>query len=196
MTAEQSGGVDVDVDSLLADADKKMDQAVSVLREELSGIRTGRASPALLSRITFDYYGTQQPLRDFSSISVPEPRLLVIQPFDKSAIPAIERSIQTSDLGLTPSNDGNVVRLAFPALTEERRRDLTKLVHQRAEEGRVAVRNVRRHHKDELERLERDHTISEDELRRAEKELQKLTDQHVSEIDEVLSSKEKDLMEV
>jgi ribosome recycling factor len=196
MTAEQSGGVDVDVDSLLAHADKKMDQAVSVLREELSGIRTGRASPALLSRITFDYYGTQQPLRDFSSISVPEPRLLVIQPFDKSAIPAIERSIQTSDLGLTPSNDGNVVRLAFPALTEERRRDLTKLVHQRAEEGRVAVRNVRRHHKDELERLERDHTISEDELRRAEKELQKLTDQHVSEIDEVLSSKEKDLMEV
>ena len=184
------------VQSALEEATRKMNSAVGVLREELSGIRTGRATPAILSRITFEYYGTQVPLKDMASMSVPEPRLLVIQPFDKSAIPPIEKALQSSDLGITPSNDGNVIRLSFPPLTEERRKDLIKMVHQRAEEARVAVRNVRRHSKEELERLEREHTISEDELRRAEKELQKLTDQHVAEVDDVLSHKEKDLMEV
>ncbi len=184
------------VESALDDSRKKMKAAISVLREELSGIRTGRASPAILSRLTFDYYGQQVPIKDMASMSVPEPRLLVIQAFDKSAIGAIEKAIQSSDLGITPSNDGNVIRLAFPPLTEERRRELIKIVHQRAEEGRVAVRNVRRHHKEELERLEREGAISEDELRRAEKELQKLTDQHVSEVDEVLAHKEKELSEV
>jgi len=127
---------------------------------------------------------------------VPEPRLLVIQPFDKNAIPGMERAIQQSDLGLTPSNDGNVIRLAFPPLTEERRRELVRVVKERAEEGRVAVRNVRRHHKEELERLEREHTISEDELRRAEKELQKLTDQYVAEVDTIVAAKEKELSEI
>jgi ribosome recycling factor len=184
------------VESSLQDAEKKMKGAISVLHEELAAIRTGRATPALLNRITVDYYGTQTPMSQLAQFSVPEPRMLVIQPYDKAAIPAMERAIQQSDLGLTPSNDGNVIRLAFPPLTEERRRDLVKIVKERGEDGRVAVRNVRRHHKEELEKLEREHAISEDELRRAEKELQKLTDQHVAEVDQVLSAKEKELSEV
>ena len=184
------------VESALQDSTKKMKGAISVLQEELSGIRTGRATPALLNRINVDYYGTQTPINQLASFSVPEPRMLVIQPYDKNAIAAMERAIQQSDLGLTPSNDGNVIRLAFPALTEERRKELIKVVHERAEAGRVAVRNVRRHHKDELEKLEREHTISEDELRRAEKELQKLTDQYVAEVDQTLAAKEKELSEV
>jgi ribosome recycling factor len=184
------------VQSALDEAARRMKSAVSVLREELGGFRTGRATPALVSRITFDYYGTQQPLKDMASMSVPEPRLLVIQPFDKNAISSIEKAIHSSDLGITPSNDGNVIRLAFPQLTEERRKDLIRLVHQRAEEARVAVRNVRRHSKEEIERLEHEHAISEDELRRGEKELQKLTDQHVAEVDEATAHKEKELLEV
>jgi ribosome recycling factor len=184
------------VESALEDARKKMHGAIGVLQDQFSGIRTGRATPALLSRVTFDYYGTQQPLKDMASISVPEPRLLVIQPFDKGAISAMERAIQTSDLGLTPSNDGNVIRLSFPPLTEERRRELIKVVKERAEEARVAVRNVRRHAKEEIERLEHDHAISEDDLHRSEKELQKLTDQFVAEVDEILGHKEKELLEV
>jgi ribosome recycling factor len=186
----------VTVEESLTDASQKMKSAISVLREELGAVRTGRATPAILSRITVDYYGSQVQLNQLASFSVPEPRLLVIQPFDKNAIGAMEKAIHSSDLGLTPSNDGNVIRLAFPQLTEERRKDLIRMVHQRAEEARVAVRNVRRHHKEELERLERQHAISEDELRRAEKELQKVTDQHVSEIDDVLGHKEQELMEV
>jgi ribosome recycling factor len=186
----------VTVESSLADAEKKMKGAISVLHEELAGIRTGRATPALLNRITVDYYGSTVPMNQLASFSVPEPRLLVIQPFDKNAIPAMERALQASDLGLTPSNDGNVIRLAFPPLTEERRRELVKIVKERGEDGRVAVRNVRRHHKDELEKLEREHTISEDDLHRAERELQKLTDQHVAEVDHVLGAKEKELSEV
>ena len=184
------------IESALADSEKKMKGALGVLHEELGAIRTGRATPALLNRVTVDYYGSTVPMNQLASFSVPEPRLLVIQPFDKNAIPAMERAIQQSDLGLTPSNDGNVIRLAFPPLTEERRKELIKIVHERAEAGRVAVRNVRRHHKDELEKLEREHTISEDELRRAEKELQRLTDQYVAEVDQVLGAKEKELSEV
>lgn len=184
------------VDSSLADADHKMKVALSVVGDELAGIRTGRASPNLLSRITVDYYGTQVPMNQLASFAVPEPRMLVITPFDRNAISSMEKALQTSDLGITPSNDGNVIRLSFPPLTEERRKELIKVVHQRCEDGRVAVRNVRRHHKEELERLERAHTISEDDLRRAEKELQKLTDRYVAEIDEALGHKEKELMEV
>jgi ribosome recycling factor len=180
----------------LKEADQKMKGAVSVTREELSSVRTGRATPAILSRITVDYYGAPTPLNQLASFSVPEPRLLVIQPYDRNSMSQIEKAIMQSDLGLTPSNDGQLIRLPFPPLTEERRKDLIRLVHQRAEEGRVAVRNVRRHAKEELERLEREHTISEDDLSRAEKELQKHTDQHVAEIDELLAGKEKELMEV
>jgi ribosome recycling factor len=180
----------------MRDAEHKMEQAVTHLKDDLAGIRTGRATPAVLNRVTVEYYGTPVPLNQLASVNVPEPRLLQVQPFDKSAISAIEKAIQTSDLGITPNNDGNVIRLAFPPLTEERRRDLVKQVHARAEDGRVAVRNVRRHHKDELEKLEKEHQISEDELKRAEKELQKLTDQHVAEIDEIQRHKEQELMEV
>ncbi len=184
------------MEELLADAADKMAKAVSVLREELAAIRTGRASPALLARINVEYYGAQVPLNQLASFSVPEPRLLVVQPFDRNAIAAIERAIMASDLGITPSNDGVVIRLAFPPLTEERRRELVRLVHQRGEEARVAVRNVRRHHKDGLERLERDGVISEDELRRAEKELQKVTDQYVAEVDGIQRQKEEELKEI
>jgi ribosome recycling factor len=184
------------VQSSLGDARAKMAKAITVLKEELAGIRTGRATPALLSRIVVEYYGTQVPLQQLASFSVPEPRTLLVQPFDRNAIGSMEKAIMASDLGITPSNDGNVIRLSFPPLTEERRKDLIKLVHQRGEEGRVAVRNIRRHSKEELERLERDATISEDELTRAEKELQKLTDQHVAEVDEIVAHKEQELKEI
>jgi ribosome recycling factor len=184
------------VEESLTDAEQKMRSAISVTQDELGSIRTGRANPRLLDRLTVEYYGTQVPLNQLASFSVPEPRLLVIQPFDKTAIAGMEKSLQSSDLGLTPSNDGNVIRLAFPALTEERRKELTKLARERAEDGRVSVRNVRRHTKESLERLEREHAISEDDLRRSEKELQRLTDQYVAEIDKLLEHKDKELMEV
>ena len=184
------------VQDTLKDAEQKMRGAVSVTQDELGSIRTGRANPKLLDRLHVDYYGAQVGLNQLASFSVPEPRLLVVQPFDRSAIGSIEKAILASDLGLTPSNDGNVIRLAFPTLTEDRRRDLIKLAKDRAEEGRVAVRNVRRHTKETLERLEREHTISEDDLRRAEKELQHLTDQYVADIDEKLEHKEQELREV
>jgi ribosome recycling factor len=184
------------VQATMADAREKMAKAIAVLKDELGGIRTGRATPALLSRIVVEYYGTQVPLQQLASFSVPEPRTLLVQPFDKNAIGSMEKAIMGSDLGITPSNDGNVIRLSFPPLTEERRKDLIKVVHQRGEEGRVAVRNIRRHSKEELERLERDATISEDELSRAEKELQKLTDQHVAEVDVIVAHKEQELKEI
>ena len=184
------------VESSLKDAEHKMEQALTHLREELSSIRTGRASAAVLTRITVEYYGSPVPLNQLANVNVPEPRLLVIQPFDKNSISQVEKAIQQSDLGITPSNDGQVIRLAFPPLTEERRKELVKQVHHRAEEGRVAIRNVRRHVKDDIEKLERDHLISEDELARGEKELQKLTDRHVAEIDEIQRHKESELMEV
>jgi ribosome recycling factor len=184
------------VDTAMQDGTHKMEQAVAHLREDLGSIRTGRASPAVLHRITVEYYGTPVPLNQLANVNVPEPRLLQVTPFDKSAIGAIEKAIQSSDLGITPNNDGNVIRLAFPPLTEERRKELVKQVHHRAEDGRVAVRNVRRHTKEELEKLERDGGISEDDLIRAEKELQKLTDRFVAEIDEMQGHKEQELMEV
>jgi ribosome recycling factor len=143
-----------------------------------------------------DYYGTQVPIQQLASYSVPEPRTLLIQPYDKNAIASMEKAIMSSDVGITPSSDGNVIRLSFPPLTEERRKDLVKVVHQRGEEARVAVRNVRRHSKDELERLQRDSTISEDDLTRSEKDLQKLTNQHVVEVDEIVAHKERELKEI
>jgi ribosome recycling factor len=186
----------VTIDSAMKDAEHKMDQAVAHLKDDLAGIRTGRATPAVLSRVTVEYYGTQVPLNQLAGVTVPEPRLLQVQPFDKTAISSIEKAIQSSDLGITPNNDGNVIRLAFPPLTEERRRELVKQVHARAEDGRVAVRNVRRHAKDELEKLEHDGDISQDDLARAEKDLQKVTDRFVAEIDQIQGHKEQELMEV
>ncbi|HEX5627136.1 MAG TPA: ribosome recycling factor [Actinomycetota bacterium] len=184
------------VDSALKAATEKMDKAISVLKDELAGVRTGRATPALLQRVVVDYYGTPVPIQQLASFSVPEPRTLVISPFDRNAIAAMEKAIMGSDLGITPGNDGTVIRLSFPPLTEERRKELIKLVHHRGEEGRVAVRNIRRHSKEELEKLERDGGISEDDLVRSEKELQKLTDKHISDIDEVVAHKDAELKEI
>jgi ribosome recycling factor len=184
------------VDSALKAAAEKMDKAISVLKDELAGVRTGRATPALLQRVVVDYYGTPVPIQQLASFSVPEPRTLMISPFDRNAIAAMEKSIMSSDLGITPSNDGTVIRLSFPPLTEERRKELIKLVHHRGEEGRVAVRNIRRHSKEELEKLEREGGISEDDLVRSEKELQKLTDKHISDIDDVVAHKDAELKEI
>jgi ribosome recycling factor len=184
------------VDSALKAATEKMDKAIAVLKDELAGVRTGRATPALLQRVVVDYYGTPVPIQQLASFSVPEPRTLVISPFDRNAIAAMEKAIMASDLGITPGNDGTVIRLSFPPLTEERRKELIKLVHHRGEEGRVAVRNIRRHSKEELERLEREGGISEDDLVRSEKELQKLTDKHISDIDEVVAHKDAELKEI
>jgi ribosome recycling factor len=185
-----------DKDAVLREAEDKMQKAVSVNREELASIRSGRATPALLNRITVDYYGTQTPLNQIANLSVPEPRLLVIAPYDPNSISAIEKAILASDLGITPNNDGQVIRLAFPQLTEERRKEMIKLAHVRAEEGRVSVRGVRRHAKQELERMKKDHTLSEDEERGAEAQLQKITDKYVAEVDENLKRKEAELSEV
>ncbi len=180
----------------LRDAEQRMRSALSHAQDELASLRSGRANPKLLDRVQVDYYGTRVSLNQLASMSVPEPRLLVIQPFDRNGIAAMEKAIMASDLGVTPSNDGVVIRLQFPPLTEERRRDLTKVAHQRAEDGRVAVRNVRRHAKETLERMSRDGEISEDDLHRSEKELQRHTDHFVAEIDRVLEHKEHELMEV
>lgn len=181
---------------VLKEAEHKMKQAVSHNQEELAGIRSGRATPAILNRITVDYYGTQTPLNQVANISVPEPRLLVIAPYDPNSISGIEKAILGSDLGITPNNDGQVIRLAFPDLTEDRRNELKKVAHSRAEEGRVAVRGVRRHAKQELERMKKNGLMSEDEERGAEGELQKLTDRYVAEVDENLKRKEAELSEV
>ena len=182
------------IKELLQEAEAKMDQAVVHTAGEFSMVRTGRANPGILSRITVDYYGTPTPLQQIAGFSVPEARMLIVQPYDKTSIPAIERAIQEGDLGLNPSNDGNIIRLAFPALTEERRRELIRMVRHMAEDGRVAVRNVRRHTKDDMESLEGE--ISEDDIRRGEKELQDLTDGHVHKLDELLEHKEAELLEV
>ena len=184
------------VETALSAAQDKMDKAIGVLKDELAGIRTGRATPALLRRVVVEYYGTPVPIQQLASFSVPEPRTLMITPYDRNAISAMEKAIMASDLGITPGNDGVVIRLSFPPLTEERRKELIKLVHHRGEEGRVAVRNIRRHSKEELEKLEREGGISEDDLVRSEKELQKLTDRHISDIDEVVAHKDTELKEI
>ncbi|MEX2556247.1 MAG: ribosome recycling factor [Actinomycetota bacterium] len=184
------------IDHALKQAEEKMAKAIEVTREEFAGFRTGRASPQLLQKITVEYYGAPTPMQQLASFSVPEPRMLVIHPYDRNAISSIEKAILTSDLGLNPSNDGAVIRLSFPQLTEERRKDLIKLVKDRAEHGRVAIRNVRRHAKEEIDGDMKDGKVSEDDGHRAEKELQKLTDRFVTEIDQMLERKERELSEV
>ena len=183
-------------DRSLNDARDKMAKAIEVTREEFGAVRTGRASPQVVQRLMVDYYGTSTPLQQLAGISVPDSRTLAISPYDKNSLGAIERAIQASDLGITPNNDGAVIRLAFPQLTEERRKELIKVVRDRAEHGRVAVRNVRRHAKEEIERQQKAGDVSEDDMHRAEKDLQKLTDKYVAEIDEMLARKEQELMEV
>lgn len=184
------------LETQIKQAEDKMHKAVEFTREELAVLRTGRASPKMLEKIEVDYYGTKTPLNQLAGISVPEARLLVVTPYDKNSISAIEKAIQSSDIGITPGNDGTVIRLAVPPLTEERRKDLTKIAKERAEEGRVAIRNVRRHSKDEMERLQKAGEVSEDDLKRIEKELQKLTDRFIAEVEELVANKEKELLEV
>jgi ribosome recycling factor len=180
----------------LHDGETRMKGAVQALEEDLAGIRTGRASPALVEKLPIEYYGSLTPLIQLSTISVPESRSLLIKPFDASTIKAIERAIMASDLGLTPNNDGKTIRLNLPSLTEERRRDLVKVVHHRLEDSRVAVRNVRRDVMKDLHEFEEEKIISEDELKRGETELQKLTDKYIEEVSAVGARKEKEIMEV
>jgi ribosome recycling factor len=181
---------------VMDDCADKMHKAVTHLQSEFAAVRTGRASSALVERLKVDYYGSEVPLQQLAGFGVPEPRVLTITPYDKGSMKAIEKAIQQSDLGVNPSNDGQLIRLVFPELTEERRKEYVKMVRHRAEEGRVAVRNVRRQARHELEALQKDGEIGEDDLDRAEKELEKRTHEVVAEIDEMLKHKEAELLEV
>ncbi len=178
------------------EARAKMAKAVEHVRADFATVRTGRATPALVEHLGVEYFGSSVPLRQLAGFSVPEARLLVISPYDKSSVAAIERALLASDLGISPSSDGQVIRLAFPPLTEERRKELVKVVRHKAEEGRVAVRNLRRATRDDLKGLEREAALSSDELERVEKDLEKLTAQHVDEIDKLLAHKEQELLDV
>ncbi len=182
-------------DAIIEDAQERMTKAVAHAREELSGIRTGRANPGLVEKLSVEYYGSSVPMQQLASFSVPDARMLMISPYDKGSIGAIERTIIDANLGLNPSNDGAAIRLAFPQLTEERRRDFVRLARARAEDSRNAVRGVRRDARKDLESMQRDGDLSEDDLRRVENELDKLTKRHESEIDEALDQKTSELME-
>lgn len=184
------------VGAVLSDSRDKMANAIAHAQHDFATVRTGRASPGAIEDLKIDYYGTQTPLKQLAQFNVPEPRLLVVTPYDKNSMSAIEKAIQHSDLGINPSNDGQVIRLAFPQLTEERRKEMVKVVHHKAEEGRVAIRNARRGARKDLEGLEHDGDISTDELERAEKELEKLTHDYVAEVDRMLEHKEQELLEV
>ncbi|OLT46830.1 ribosome recycling factor [Cellulosimicrobium sp. CUA-896] len=184
------------IDETLLEAEEKMDKAVEVAKEDFAAIRTGRANPAMFNKITVDYYGAPTPLQQLASFQTPEARTVIVAPFDKSAMTAIEKALRDSDLGVNPSNDGNIIRVVLPALTEERRRDFVKLAKQKAEDSRVSIRNVRRRAKEELDRIVRDGEAGEDEVTRAEKELEGLTKQHVDQVDALLAGKESELLEV
>jgi ribosome recycling factor len=184
------------IDDLLQDAGERMDKSVDAIRQEFGSVRTGRASPSLLDRISVDYYGTQTPLKQLATISAPEARLLTVQPYDKSSIKAIEKSILESDIGLTPNSDGTLIRLVIPELTEERRKQLVKVVHGIAEEGRVAIRNIRRDVMHDLRELKSEGEVGSDDEHRAEAELQKLTDAKVGELDSLMHNKEAEILEV
>jgi ribosome recycling factor len=184
------------IDDALLDATDRMEKALEALRRDLATVRTGRASPALVEHLKVDYYGAATPLNQLATISTPDARLITIQPWDRGSIGAIEKAILKSDIGLNPSNDGALIRLAIPQLTEERRREIAKQVRKRAEDGRIAVRNIRRDCHEAIRRLEHDHEISQDDLHRAETELQKLTDDHIKEIDKVGHEKEEEVLAV
>lgn len=184
------------VKDALTEAEHKMKGALTALDNDLATIRTGRASPALVERLEVDYYGTPTQLQQLATISAPEPRQLVVKPFDPASLKDIERAIQASDLGLTPNNDGKIIRLNIPPLTEERRKQLIKVVHHRLEEARVAIRNIRRSIHDDLREFEKEKMISEDDLKRGEADLQKLTDKHVEKVDEAGARKEAEIKEI
>ena len=195
MTPGATGG-DSTVEDVLLEAADKMAKAVTHTQSDFASVRTGRATPALVEKLKVDYYGAEVPLQQLAGFNVPEPRVLVVAPYDKSSIKAIEKALQHSDLGITPSNDGQVIRLVFPQLTTERRKDLVKVVKHKAEEGRIAIRNLRRAARHELEGYEKEGEISVDELDRAEKELEKLTHECVAEIDNLAAHKEQEMLEV
>jgi len=184
------------IKDILSDTEERMKKTIEHLRKDLASLRAGRANPAMLEKIMVDYYGQPTPINQLANITVPEARLLVIQPWDKTIIASIEKAIMKSDLGINPSNDGNVIRLAIPQLTEERRKELVKVLRKRAEEARVAVRNIRRDANELLKSGEKEKLISEDENKKGMDDIQKETDRHIKEIDSVLQGKEKEIMEV
>jgi ribosome recycling factor len=184
------------IDETLLEAEEKMEKAVAVAKEDFAGIRTGRAHPAMFSKITAEYYGTQTPVNQLASFHLPEPRMVVVQPFDKSSLAAIEKAIRNSDLGVNPTNDGSVIRVVLPELSEERRREYIKIARHKAEDGRVSIRNIRRHAKDALDKLVKNGDAGEDEVRRAERDLGDLTHSYVAQVDELLKHKEAELLEV
>src|ERR1700735_2133513 len=184
------------IDDTLLEAEEKMEKAVVVAKEEFGGIRTGRAHPSIFSKITPEYYGTQTPVNQLASFHIPEPRMVIVQPFDKSSLAAIEKAIRNSDLGVNPSNDGNIIRVVFPELSEERRKDFIKVARHKAEDSRISIRNIRRHAKDSIERLGKNGDAGEDDGRRAERELDELTHTYVTQVDELLKHKETELLEV
>ena len=181
---------------ILKDAEQRMAKAVEAAQHDFSTIRTGRANPVLLERVAVDYYGTQMHINQLATVTAPEPRLLIVAPWDKGAISVIEKAIQNSDLGITPSSDGNVIRLQIPYLTEERRKEMIKILHRKAEDGKIAVRNIRRDANEHLKDLEKKHEISEDENKRTQEQVQKLTDKYIEQIDKLQAAKEQELMEV
>jgi len=184
------------IDDTLLEAEEKMEKAVTVAKEEFSVIRTGRAHPGMFSKVTVEYYGTQTPVNQLASFHVPEPRMVVIQPFDKNSLGAIEKAIRNSDLGVNPNNDGTIIRIVLPELTEERRREYIKTARHKAEDGRVAIRNIRRHAIQTLDKMIKAGDEGEDDVRRAERELEELTHTYVSQVDELLKHKEAELLEV
>jgi len=184
------------IDETLLEAEEKMEKAVAVAKEEFAVIRTGRAHPSMFAKITAEYYGTPTPVNQLASFHIPEPRMVVIQPFDKSSLQAIEKAIRNSDLGVNPASDGSIIRVVFPELSEERRREYIKVARHKAEDSRVSIRNIRRHAKDSLDKLVKDGEAGEDEGRRAERELEDLTHNYVGQIDELLRHKEAELLEV
>lgn len=184
------------ISDIMDEAELKMDDAVEYAKEEFAAIRTGRAHPAMFAKITADYYGAQTPIMQLATVQVPEARMVIITPFDKSSMSSIEKAIRDSDLGVNPANDGNVVRIVLPELTEERRKEYTKLAKAKAEEARVSVRNARRHAKEAIDRLVKDSEVGEDEAARAEKALDGVTRKHTDLVDEILKAKEAELLEV
>ena len=184
------------IEETLFEAEEKMEKAVAVAKEDFGSIRTGRAHPSMFAKVTAEYYGTQTPVNQLASFHMPEPRMVVIQPFDKGSMAAIEKAIRNSDLGVNPSNDGVIIRVVFPELSEERRREYIKIARHKAEDGRVAIRNIRRRAKDELDKLVKNGDVGEDDGRRAEGELDKLTHSYVTQVDELLKHKEAELLEV
>ena len=184
------------IDETMLEAEEKMEKAVHVVREDLASVRTGRATPQMFSKVVVDYYGAMTPVNQLASFHLPEPRMAVITPYDKSSLNAIEKAVRDSDLGVNPTNDGNIIRVVFPQLTEERRKELIKVARHKAEEGRISIRNVRRHAKDSLDKLVKEGEVGEDDVVRAEKELEKLTHTYVEQVDDALRAKEAELLEV